>query len=191
MYTLNPKMKFERTNVVSQRQQSGITLVVVLVILVAMTFLGLGAMSDSNLQLSMVRNVQLQNFAHSASLTEINAQLDLINSNAPGATDAAILTVVQFPETVIDGLNAAQIDLNTGLSALAPAILDTAASGVTQSLTLTQPNVDFSPLVEGYSISPDNPVTWLHMEFGSTASIVNNTASSSNQTQGFRYISAN
>ena len=184
------KEKMTTCNMKGLSGQSGITLVVVMIILIAMTFLGLGAMSDSNLQFSMVKNVQLQNMAHSASITEVNAQIDVINSNPPGAVDQVILDVVQAPPQVIDGLQASQVDLGAAANLLLPGVLGTVADGLDQDLTLTQPNVNFTPLVEGYSISPDSSVTWLHMRFDSNVTI-NNTASSSNQTQGFRYISAN
>lgn len=60
-------------------KQRGSTLIVCLVILTVLTFLGLNSMTDNNLQSVMVRNNQLQLLAYNTALSEINAQIDLIN----------------------------------------------------------------------------------------------------------------
>ena len=161
------------------KHQSGITLVVVLVILIAMTFLGLGAMSDSNLQLHMVRNTQLQNMVHSASLTEINAQIDSINTNDTEMEDLVIRDVLQSPTN--------QLTSDDGLFLFTPQILGNQVSdGLEQDLTLTQLNPGVSTqLTVGFS--SDSDVQWRYFEFASSTEI-NGTASASNQTQGFRYL---
>ena len=164
----------------TQRRQSGITLVVVLVILLALTFLGLGAMSDSNLQLAMVRNAQLQNMAHSGALTEINAQIDVVNMNEEDELDAIVVAAVATP---------AAVDLTGDL--LLPGILGaTVANSLDQQLTVTEVNGGAPPPVEGTSLDPNAPVKWLAFELDSAVGI-QNTASNSNQIQGFRYLSAN
>ena len=95
-----------------KKHQRGATLVVVLVILVAMTFLGLGAMNDNSLQVSMVRNSQLQTGAYTAALTEINAQLDVINNNNANQVDQIILNLVQTNTTTDDeGVASRSIDV--------------------------------------------------------------------------------
>ena len=139
----------------SQGYQSGITLVVVLVILVAMTFLGLGAMSDSNLQLSMVRNAQLQNRAHNAALSEVNAQIDFINENNPGETDPTILAVINDPSSEIDLL---------GTNLFLPGILN--GGNVTQQLTLREIGVGVPQ-----NFSFNGPVVSRNLEFESNVTI--------------------
>lgn len=61
-------------------RQQGATLLVSLVILTVLTFLGLNAMTDVGLQSSMVRNNQLGMMAYNTALSEINAQIHLVNS---------------------------------------------------------------------------------------------------------------
>lgn len=176
-----------------RRNQRGMTLIVVLVILTAMTFLGLAAMSDSNMQLSMVRNSQLENMAYSAAMTEINAQIDLINAPGSGVNDPAIIAVVAAAPNDLngDGIAETQIDTtNAALGMLAPAVLGGAAAGINQTLTLTQPNPDSQPIAENFSIDPNSGFRWRMFEFNSVVDI-ENTASNSDQTQGIQYLGAN
>lgn len=180
------------TNVRKMRQekipknQSGITLVVVMVILVVMTFLGLGAMQDSNLQVSMVRNVQLQNHLHNLSLAEINAQIDEINGNAPGAFDQLIFVVANRPpgartvDVVTEFPELLELDTILGNT------VDAADSDrIEQELTLTQPNEFNAVLFPGFSV--DGPIVPRLMQFESEVSI-SGTALNSNQTQGIAYL---
>lgn len=166
-------------------RQTGATLIVVLVILIAMTFLGLGAMSDTNLQLAMVRNSQLQNSAHTVALSETEAQIDVINSNAEGTTDEVIADLVS-------------VDIVDGFRSTSPAKLITDILGYEYedempyetTLTLEEPNAGAIINIPGYSISSDSTVKLLAMQFRSTAT-VENTNNTSEQVQGFLYLSAN
>lgn len=174
-----------------KRSQSGATLIVVLVILVAMTFLGLGGMSDSNLQLAMVRNSQLQTGVYTAALTEINAQLDAINTNNESDVDNIILNLVQTTVEA-DGSRENSFDSDNDLATdlFIDDILGTDANSYTTSLTIAEPNANSFLPVSGMSLSPDSTVKWLVMEFTSDATITN-SGSRSIQTQGFKYLSAN
>lgn len=182
-----------------KKNQTGATLVVVLVILIVMTFLGLGAMSDTNLQLAMVRNSQLQTGAYTAALTEINAQLDQINNNEETDTDQIILDLVQAP-TVVDGATGFDTRSLSADSDTAPAdndfalllggVLGADAAFYTTDITLSEPNANSFLPVAGMSLSPDSTVRWLVMEFNSSATI-DNTGTRSDQVQGFKYLSAN
>ena len=175
----------------SNKRNTGATLIVVLVILVVMTFLGLGAMSDNNIQLAMVRNSQMQTSAHIAALTEINAQIDDINGNAPGATDQVILDLVQAVTTLANGVNSRSIDPDRLLEGVLGVDLDNGESSPYDAqLTLTEPNADIFLPVDGHSLSPDASVKWLLMEYRSQAG-VKHTSTESDQVQGFRYLSAN
>lgn len=172
----------------SYTKQSGVTLIVVLVILVVMTFLGLGAMSDNNVQLSMVRNSQMQNSAYVAALTEINAQLDSINANPVGADDQIIISLVQS-DTAADRsrtLTVADADLDV----LLDDVLGAAEyAAYTTDITLTEPNVDFDPKLAGFTAKAGGTIKFYMMQFVSTAS-VNNTGAESSQVQAFSYIGA-
>lgn len=186
-------MTFRTKNIKNQR---GSTLIVVLVILVVMTFLGLGAMSDTNLQLAMVRNSQFQTGVYTAALTEINAQLDDINNNAEADTDQIILDLVQSPTTLSDGVESRSLS-SQGAQAdghdfdlLLGSVLGDDAQHYATSLSVTEPNANSFLPVEGMSLSPDSTVKWLVMEFDSSASITN-TGTRSDQIQGFKYLSAN
>jgi|GEM_PF-2960505 len=178
------------------KNQRGATLIVVLVILIVMTFLGLGAMSDTNLQLAMVRNSQFQTGVYTAALTEINAQLDVINNNSESDTDQLILDLVQTPTALNDGVESRSLN-SQGAEAdghdfdlLLASVLGDDAEHYNTSLSITEPNANSFLPVEGMSLSPDSTVKWLVMEFNSTASIAN-TGTQSDQVQGFKYLSAN
>ena len=170
-----------------RRSQPGSTLVVVLVILIAMTFLGLSGMSDSNLLLAMVRNSQFQTGVYTVALTEINAQLDRINTNAEAEDDQIILNLIQT--RVGNNDTSRSNDLSNDL--LTDDILGADTAGhYTRTLTLTEPNTDTYLPVSGMSLSPDSTVKWLVMELNSEAAMTD-ARSSSNQIQGFKYLAAN
>ena len=148
-----------------------------------MTFLGLSAKSDSNLQLAMVRNNQLENMAHSGALSEINAQIFAVNSNDESEVDQVILNAIQAPEETIDGVTGTRLDLSG--SELLPDVVDN-VSGLVQELSLVQPNASYNPPVAGYTIDPDS-WSWIQLQYESRVTIPNTTTSSA-QTQGIRYI---
>lgn len=182
---MNIQRKNKPQRVENPAKQQGITLVVVMVILVAMTFLGLGAMSDSNMQLALVRNSQLQNMAYSAAMTEVNAQIDLINAPGNGMNDPAVVAAVNAGGAVVDTSD------DTVMANLAPAILGTTVSaGITQNLTLVEPNPLLVVPVDGFSIKTSGSFRFRFLQFNSQVQIAN-VASNSNQTQGIRYLGAN
>jgi hypothetical protein len=65
----------------TKQAQCGATLIICLVILTILTLLAVGSMSVTNLETSMVRNNQLSLVAYNHSLSEINAQIGIINDN--------------------------------------------------------------------------------------------------------------
>lgn len=182
--------KMNRPDKVSKKSQSGATLIVVLVILIALTFLGLGGMSDSNIQLAMVRNSQFQTGVYTAALTEINAQIDAINTNNETDNDTIILNLVQTATTVSDGIASRFNEYTANEDLFIDDVLGANKASYTTTLTLTEPNADAFLPVSGMSLSPDSTVKWLVMEFNSSAGI-NNSGAESDQTQGFKYLSAN
>lgn len=179
-----------KPNVPIVNRQKGATLIVVMVLLIVMTFLGLGGMSNSNLQLSMVRNSQMQTSAYTAALTEINAQMNVINSNAQGADDQLIIDLVNAaPEP--DGSR-----ILTGVVAPDPAqpefeiLLDDvleAADYAAYDTTLSVVQISsIGGAVSGFRIN-NAPVDLLPMQFISNVS-VKNTGAQSVQVQAFNYM---
>ncbi|MFK8020182.1 MAG: hypothetical protein AB8B86_10465 [Pseudomonadales bacterium] len=80
----------------SSSKNRGAVLIVVLVVMTALSLLAMSSMSDTNIQLAMVKNDQFYLNAHRVALSEINAQLDLINGNAPDDLDPTILALLEF-----------------------------------------------------------------------------------------------
>ena len=79
-------------------QQQGITLVVTLLILVAMTTLGLTSIRSSSIQQAIVKNTQFLMSARNVAKTEINGQLDAINLGPTTQVDTIIQTLMDTGE---------------------------------------------------------------------------------------------
>lgn len=62
--------------------QQGVTLVVAIIVLLALTMLGLASTTDNRMQSVMVRNDQFKFDVFNASYSEINAQIDIVNNRA-------------------------------------------------------------------------------------------------------------
>ncbi len=77
-------------------QQSGAVMIVVLIVMTALSLLAMSSVSDTHLQLSMVRNDQLYLNAHRVALSEINAQIDVININPSNELDDLIMDLLEF-----------------------------------------------------------------------------------------------
>lgn len=141
---------------------------VCLVILTIMTFLGLNSMTDSGLQAAMVRNNQLRLMAYNTALSEINAQLEDIESNintttlldAHGSPDGT--REYEFVEILLSPLN----------------------HPFTQTLTTTY--LYEGPVPE-YELG--DYVAW-HFELESDA-VLEGTGTRSDQAQGFYYVAPN
>ena len=69
-------MKFPKQIRSTAQQQTGVVLLLVLVVLLALTMLGLASTDSGNLQSLMTRNNQFRLEAFNTSHTEINAQLE-------------------------------------------------------------------------------------------------------------------
>lgn len=80
----------------SSIRQRGISLVIVMILLVSLSILAVGSTQDTGLQFKMVRNDQLYTSAYLAAYSEINAQLDVINTNDDDEIDPAIVNLVQL-----------------------------------------------------------------------------------------------
>ena len=187
------------------RTQSGATLIVVMVILLVMTLLGLASTADSRLQLIMARNSQFQTAAHTAALSEINAQIDDINGNAVGQTDQVIVDLLNATPSTDANTNINSRQLRSGInsenaitrflrgllgarsSGSSPqAILGRYKDDYASSLILREPDINVRLPVSGMSLGQGG-VKWRRMEFESMAQL-NNTDFKSEQVQGFRYL---
>ena len=188
-------------------KQSGATLIVVMVILLVMTLLGLASTADSRLQLIMARNSQFQTAAHTAALSEINAQIDDINRTA-GDVDDIIRNLLNATPSINTNTNITSRQLRSGIDSdnaitrFLRGLLGSTASGTTpqpilgshkddydSSLIIREPDINVRLPVSGMSLG-ESGVKWRRMEFESMAQL-NNTDFKSQQVQGFRYLAPN
>lgn len=188
-------------------KQSGATLIVVMVILLVMTLLGLASTADSRLQLIMARNSQFQTAAHTASLSEINAQIDDINRTA-GDVDDIIRNLLNATPSIDTNTNITSRQLRSGIDSdnaitrFLRGLLGSTASGSNpqailgsykddydSSLIIREPDINVRLPVSGMSLG-ESGIKWRRMEFESMAQL-NNTDFKSQQVQGFRYLAPN
>ena len=147
--------------------QQGATLVVCLIVLTILTFLGVNAMTDSGLQSAMVRNNQLSLMAYNTALSEINAQINVMNTNTDTLLEA-------FRDS--EGLREFEFD---------EILLSSLDNPFTQNLNLQY-------LYDGASWSGSEVGTFreLFFEIESGAQL-EGTSTNSNQVQGISYIAPN
>lgn len=190
------------------RKQSGATLIVVMVILLVMTLLGLASTADSRLQLIMARNSQFQTAAHTAALSEINAQIDDINRTT-GDVDDIIRNLLNATPSIDTNTNITSRQLRSGIDSdnaitrFLLGLLGSTASGTTpqaillddnkdhydSSLIIREPDINVRLPVSGMSLG-ESGVKWRRMEFESMAQL-KSTDFKSEQVQGFRYLAPN
>jgi Tfp pilus assembly protein PilX len=169
-----------RTYKTSNQKQQGVTLIITLVVLAAMTILGITSIRNTSINQLIVKNSQMLFTARKTAFTEINGQLDLINRN--GST---------LPDTSIDSLRG----LNVG--GILP-IADTHAGNDTtpENLTVNQPGM---AQTVNFTLNCDNcdvPVGGFSLGTGlgavigviSSRATIENTATQSTQEQVFWYL---
>jgi Tfp pilus assembly protein PilX len=152
----------------SVKRQQGATLIVTLMILVAMTTLGLSSIRSTSIQQTIVKNTQFLMSARNAAKTEINAQLDVININPPADLDAIIQTIIDTGENITVSAGLAKAQTTYG-----------------QTVTMTM-NCRACPAPTG-GFSYGIGVQALTATISSEAEL-NNTAAKSAQDQGFWYL---
>lgn len=191
----------------SPRKQSGATLIVVMVILLVMTLLGLASTADSRLQLIMARNSQFQTAAHTAALSEINAQIDDINRTT-GDVDDIIRNLLNATPSIDTNTNITSRQLRSGIDSdnaitrFLRGLLGSTASGSNpqailgsykddydSSLIIREPDINVRLPVSGMSLG-DSGIKWRRMEFESMAQL-KSIDFKSEQVQGFRYLAPN
>lgn len=189
------------------RKQSGATLIVVMVILLVMTLLGLASTADSRLQLIMARNSQFQTAAHTAALSEINAQIDDINRTT-GDVDDIIRNLLNATPSIDTNTSITSRQLRSGIDSdnaitrFLRGLLGSTASGTTpqailgsykddydSSLIIREPDINVRLPVSGMSLG-ESGVKWRRMEFESMAQL-KSIDFKSEQVQGFRYLAPN
>lgn len=159
----------------SPSQQRGAVLIVVLVVMTALSLLAMSSMSDTNIQLAMVKNDQFYLNAHRVALSEINAQLDLINANEPDELDPTILSLLEFDVDQPWEFDADEmLGPHGGIGAFDQTISMAMAC---------DPDDCIAPA--GYSI--DNQTRTLRVNVQSSASF-GDTGARSDQTQGFWFL---
>ena len=190
------------------RKQSGATLIVVMVILLVMTLLGLASTADSRLQLLMARNSQFQTAAHTAALSEINAQIDDINRTT-GDVDDIIRNLLNATPSIDTNTSITSRQLRSGIDSdnaitrFLRGLLGSTASGTTtpqailgsykddydSSLIIREPDINVRLPVSGMSLG-ESGIKWRRMEFESMAQL-KSIDFKSEQVQGFRYLAPN
>lgn len=150
-------------------------MIVVLVIMMSISLLALASMSDTNLQLNMVRNDQFYVNAYRVSNSEINAQIDFVNSNPATEDDNIILSLLE-------------LDVDVPLTVGGDEMLGphTDISAFTQTLEIVPScQVDSCPSPPGFSHSKFTKV--YRGEINSVATMTD-SGSRSDQSQGFWYL---
>lgn len=189
------------------RKQSGATLIVVMVILLVMTLLGLASTADSRLQLIMARNSQFQTAAHTAALSEINAQIDDINRTT-GDVDDIIRNLLNATPSINTNTSITSRQLRSGINSenaitrFLRGLLGSTASGSNpqailgshkddydSSLIIREPDINVRLPVSGMSLG-ESGIKWRRMEFESMAQL-KSIDFKSEQVQGFRYLAPN
>lgn len=151
-------------------RQKGTAMVISLFAVAAVSVLAIAGMQDSNTQTNMVRNEQLQSNAYQVAISEINAQIDFVNSNESDESDPLIDTVMG--QTLEQPLPHAMRGPDAG------------GGAYQQGLTIAF-ICDSCP---GYDSSMGS-VKLLKAEINSTANLAS-TNSSSDQSQGIEYFAA-
>jgi len=157
------------------KKQDGIVLIVILVILTSVSVLVLSADSESRLESAIVRNEQFRVNAYRVAISEINAQIQEINSNAPAEDDYTILQMLYRD-------NSKPWDLTEELM-MGP---EKGAGAYTQDVSYSMLcDPADCPEPSGYSMSHNTKV--LRGRVNSTARL-HDTGAQSRQAQSFWYL---
>lgn len=167
-------------------QQSGAVLLIALIVLTAMTILGFASLRSNEIQSSIIKNVQFLMYSRSAAKSEINGQINVINSN----NDTDIDTIIQ---TLMDiAVNQTHIVADT-LTDTDSAGLTAAQSAFGQAVTMRRTcELGTCAPAPGYSaaLGGSSGTATLTVEITSQAQL-GDTAAVSSQTQGFWYLMPN
>lgn len=152
--------------------ENGSAMLIVLIILTSVSILSLSSMQDLTMQLNMVRNNQFYVNAYHVAYSEINAQLDVVNSNLSTEDDALILELLEQ-----------DVDEMVSFDFVGP---HAGAGAYTQTLQIAPScEAEACPSPPGYSMGSFTKV--FRGEIASVARL-GNSGSQSNQSQNFWYL---
>jgi Tfp pilus assembly protein PilX len=164
----------------SAKRQQGVTLIVTLIILVAMTTLGLSSIRSTSIQQAIIKNTQFLMSVRNVAKTEINGQLDTINNNADSAGDPILQTIIdQGVDTVYEVAHTGE---SNDSELTTPAYLKSTYS---QRVTMTM-NCRSCPAPSG-GFSYGLGIAALTATISSTAAL-DDSAATSTQEQGYWYL---
>jgi uncharacterized membrane protein len=154
----------------SRRKQQGVTLIVTLIILVAMTTLGLSSIRNTSIQQAIIKNTQFLMSSRNVAKSEINGQLNIINQG--GQKTDAWITDLKNRKLITDAA------LTTS---------STVQSPYGQTLTREEINENGPVPTGGFSYQGETTMNGYIATITSTADL-NGSAANSTQVQGFWYI---
>lgn len=167
-------------------KQQGVTLVIALIVLLALTMLGLASTTDNRLQSVMVRNDQFRFEAFNASYSEIDAQVDVVNNR----------TIAQGIPTTIFTLitNGVGSVISSGDSPVILALMtpldDVTDSGVTYTGITKAVSKEYATpcVITGESLAVGSSTnSCFEFRIQSTATL-DNTSIGSTQNQVYQYV---
>ncbi|MFQ3324326.1 MAG: hypothetical protein ACI90U_002152 [Pseudomonadales bacterium] len=157
----------------STKKQQGVTLIVTLIILVAMTTLGLSSIRNTSIQQAIIKNTQFLMSSRNVAKSEINGQLNIINQGGPEDDDQMIM---DLKSSLTGAINDAALTTSS-----------TVQPTYGQTLTLTKDN-EYGPVpTGGFSFQGETTMNGFTGTITSTADL-NGSAANSTQVQGFWYL---
>jgi Tfp pilus assembly protein PilX len=168
-----------QTYKLNQQEQKGVTLIITLVVLAAMTILGIASIRNTSINQLIVKNTQMLFTARKTAFTEINGQMDIINTNPSSEDDQIILDLLNDNDGILPIAN------TRGTNNDSPGSLAVNQSAIGQSVTITLSCEDCPIPIGGFSLG-----TGLSSVIGvmESQAIIENTATQSTQEQVFWYM---
>ncbi len=163
-------------------QQSGIALIISIVVMLAMTVLAVAATNSNNTQAFMVRNAQFRMEMFNASYTEIDAQIDTINERLveDGVPDFLLGLINGGIGTNVNDAGSGSVPLNLAFEAPAD------AGYVNQEVEMVYRK---NCVVQGISLGAGSqPIVCHEIQINSRAELVNQENVASPQRQVFEYL---
>jgi hypothetical protein len=171
-------------------KQRGATLIVTLIILVTMTILGLSAIRNSSVQQAIIKNTQFLISARNTAKTELNGQVDDINTNPITEDDILISEILILGVGVEKIIAETKSSYDDDNAAVTPENLSAEQSTFAQKVSVELVNERGSGTLAGFDLGTEAAVKGIQGLFVSQATF-NNTSANSSQIQGFDYIAPN
>lgn len=161
---------------IKKSQQNGMAIIASLVVLSALTLLGLSTLRSTETQQAILKNTQLLKVARNLSTTELNAQIAAINGNAPGARDEIIIRTL---DSGVDNI----FDISANADTTLNIEFQSTTQGFTRNITTVLTAEPEDALITRNSLGKFEMVK---IEFTSAVSLDNSSAQST-QIQGINY----